>query len=159
MAFSIGSRYLVVRCRSNLKTFCQALVPIPLIPNPNPVQPSSNPNKPKRGLGLTLKSCRPPTTHPPQLLSMKEGSHKKVQKIRMVQNGPPYLSVKKKFRWTARGRTWSSPPSSARTSSILFDTPLSKCQGLTQKPSPWGPTTPLTSPTHQNPPIHPTDNF
>ena len=40
--------------------------------------------------------------------SMKEGSHKKVQKIRMVQNGPPYLSIKKKFRWTARGRTWSS---------------------------------------------------
>ena len=29
--------------------------------------------------------------------SMKEGSHKKVQKIKMVQNGPPYLSVKKKF--------------------------------------------------------------
>ena len=27
--------------------------------------------------------------------SMKEGSHKKVQKIRMVRNGPPYLSVKK----------------------------------------------------------------
>ena len=49
--------------------------------------------------------------------SMKEGSHKKVQKIRMVQNGPPYLSVKKKIRWTARGRTWSSSPSSARTSS------------------------------------------
>merc|ERR1719414_1393468 len=48
---------------------------------------------------------------------MKEGSHKKVQKIRMVQNGPPYLSVEKKFRWTARERTWSSSPSSARTSS------------------------------------------
>ena len=27
---------------------------------------------------------------------MKEGSHKKVQKIRIVQNGPPYLSIKKK---------------------------------------------------------------
>ena len=49
--------------------------------------------------------------------SMKEGSHKKVKKTRIVQNGPPYLSVKKKFRWTARVRTWSSPPSSARTSS------------------------------------------
>ena len=35
----------------------------------------------------------------------------------MIQNGPPYFSVKKKFRWTARGRTWSSSPSSARTSS------------------------------------------
>ena len=30
--------------------------------------------------------------------SMKEGSHKKVQKIRMVRNGPPYLSVKKKIQ-------------------------------------------------------------
>ena len=49
--------------------------------------------------------------------SMKEGSHKKVQKTRMVQNGPPYLSVKKNLRCTARGRTWSSSPSSARTSS------------------------------------------
>merc|ERR1719350_2689627 len=48
---------------------------------------------------------------------MKEGSHKKVQKIRVVQNGPPYLSVKKKFMWTARRRTWSSSPSSARPSS------------------------------------------
>merc|ERR1719384_112689 len=45
---------------------------------------------------------------------MKEGSHKKVQKIRMVQ--PTCLS-KKKFRWIARGRTWSSSPSSAGTSS------------------------------------------
>ena len=39
--------------------YCQALVPNPYVPNPprpnpNPVQPSSNPNKPKRGLGLTL---------------------------------------------------------------------------------------------------------
>merc|ERR1711884_929337 len=64
---------------------------------------------------------------------MKERSHKKIQKIRMVQNGPPYLSVKKKFRWIARVRTWSSPPSSARISSILLDAPFSKCQGLTRK--------------------------
>ena len=81
--------------------------------------------------------------------SMKERSHKKVQKIRMVQNGPPYLSVKKKFRWTARVRTWSSPPSSARTSSILLDAPFSKCQGLTRKY--YGPTiqpTTLTTPTN-----------
>jgi len=40
----------------------------------------------------------------------------------MVQNGPPYLSVKKKIRWTARGRTWSSSPSLART--------LSKHEGV-----------------------------
>ena len=30
--------------------------------------------------------------------SMKEPSHKKVQKIRLVQNDPPYLSVKKRFQ-------------------------------------------------------------
>ena len=24
----------------------------------------------------------------------------------MVQNGQPYLSIKKKIRWTARGKTW-----------------------------------------------------
>ena len=29
---------------------------------------------------------------------MKEGSDKKVQKTRMVQNGPPYLSIKKKIQ-------------------------------------------------------------
>merc|ERR1719158_931602 len=81
--------------------------------------------------------------------SMKEGSHKKVKKTRMVQNGPPYLSVKKKFRWIARVRTWSSPPSSARISSILLDAPFSKCQGLTRKY--YGPTiqpTTLTTPTN-----------
>ena len=67
----------------------------------------------------------------------------------MVQNGLPYLSIKKIFRWTARVRTWSSPPSSARTSSILLDAPFSKCQGLTQKY--YGPTiqpTTLTTPTN-----------
>ena len=31
----------------------------------------------------------------PGILPMKEVPHKKVQKIRMVQNGPPYLSKKK----------------------------------------------------------------
>ena len=79
----------------------------------------------------------------------QENSHKKIQKIRMVQNGPPYLSVKKKFRWIERVRTWSSPPSSARISSILLDAPFSKCQGLTRKY--YGPTiqpTTLTTPTN-----------
>ena len=43
--------------------FCQALVPNPLVPNPprtnsNPVQPGSTQLNP-RGLGMTLKSCRP----------------------------------------------------------------------------------------------------
>ena len=36
--------------------------------------------------------------------SMKEGSHKKVQKIRMVQNGPPYLSVKKKIQVDSKSK-------------------------------------------------------
>ena len=35
----------------------------------------------------------------------------------MVQNGSPYLSVKKNLRWTVRGRSWSSSQSSARISS------------------------------------------
>ena len=62
---------------------------------------------------------------------------------------PPTCPSKKKFRWTARVRTWSSPPSSARTSSILLDAPFSKCQGLTRKY--YGPTiqpTTLTTPTN-----------
>ena len=62
---------------------------------------------------------------------------------------PTCPSKKKKFRWTARVRTWSSPPSSARTSSILLDAPFSKCQGLTRKY--YGPTiqpTTLTTPTN-----------
>ena len=88
--------------------------------------------------------------------SMKEGFHKKVQKIRMVQNGHPYLSIKKKFRWTARGRTGSSPPSSARTSAILLDAPFSKCQGMTRKY--WGPTTQPTTPNHPPKPNQPLIN-
>ena len=49
--------------------------------------------------------------------------------------GPPTPPVQqtKKLRWTAGGRTWSSPASSARTSSILLNAPSSKYQGLTQK--------------------------
>ena len=42
------------------------------------------------------------------------------QKSSENKNGPewsPLLVCQKKFRWTARGRTWSSSPSSARTSS------------------------------------------
>ena len=62
---------------------------------------------------------------------------------------PPTCPSKKKFRWIARVRTWSSPPSSARISSILLDAPFSKCQGLTRKY--YGPTiqpTTLTTPTN-----------
>ena len=82
--------------------------------------------------------------------SMKERSHKKIQKIRMVQNGPPYLSIKK-CRWTARGRTWSSPPSSARTSSILLDAPFSKVQG-------WHKNLGGQPPNLPHPLTHPTEN-
>ena len=69
----------------------------------------------------------------PPSLSMKEGSHKKVQQVRKFQNGPPYLSAKK-VRWTVRRRTLSSPPSSARTSSILLDAPLSKSHQILHAP-------------------------
>ena len=47
--------------------------------------------------GLTLKSCRPPplpTTHyplpTPQLLSIKEGSHTKTQRVKLTQDDPLY---------------------------------------------------------------------
>ena len=43
--------------------------------------------------------------HHPPLLSMKEGSQRKTQRVRKVQNGPPYLSGKN-LRWTTRRRTW-----------------------------------------------------
>ena len=59
---------------------------------------------------------------------------------------PPTCPSKKKFRWIARVRTWSSPPSSARISSILLDAPFSKCQGLTRKY--YGPTIQPTTPTN-----------
>ena len=45
-------------------------------PNPIQVQISSKTQLVRRGLGLTLKCCRPPTTTQ-QLLSMKEGPHHK----------------------------------------------------------------------------------
>jgi len=57
--------------------------------------------------------------------SMKEWFHKKGPKIIMVQNDPPTCLSKKKLRWTARGETWSSSPSSART--------LSKHEGVVQQ--------------------------
>ena len=80
----------------------------------SPQAPSPKPKNPElRGLGLTLKSHGP-------LLSMKEGSHNEPQKVRKVQSGPPYLSSRKNLRCTARGRTWSSPPCSVRTSSVLL---------------------------------------
>ena len=64
---------------SMLKLFstrnCQALVPNPVVPKPNPkpVQPSSKSQKNPRGLGLTLKSYGPPHRH--WLLHIDTGSH------------------------------------------------------------------------------------
>ena len=81
-----------------------------------------------RGLGMTLKCCRPPTTthhnHPITFEYEGEVPQKNLKKYL-------YLSVKKSW-WTARGRTWSGSPCSVRTSSILLVAPcvapLSKCQ-------------------------------
>ena len=41
---------------------------------------------------------------------------------------PLYWPPSKNLRWTARGRTWGSPPFSRRTSTILLFATLSKCQ-------------------------------
>ena len=78
------------------------------VPKPKSPRPSPNPVKPRsqsvpRGLGLTLKSYGPPTHHP-QLLSMKEASNKKTQRVKVTQDDPLYL-FSQKIRWTARGRT------------------------------------------------------
>ena len=48
-----------------------------------------------------------------ELLSMKEASSNKTQRLKVTQYDPLYqLSTK---RWTARGRTWMSPTCSRRT--------------------------------------------
>ena len=44
------------------------------------------------------------------------------------KNLVPNTCLSKKIRWTARGRIWSNPPCSVRSSSILLVGPLSKCQ-------------------------------
>ena len=59
-------------------------------------QPSQTQSKSVlRGLGLTLKSYGPPThpPHPPhpQLLSMKEASNKKTQRVKVTLDDPLYL--------------------------------------------------------------------
>ena len=81
-------------CKKKIRTYLLSS----LSPNPGPNRPQSRikvPQKRKKknlDLGLTLKSHGPPThpTHPthPQLLSMKESSGKKVQKIKVAQNDP-----------------------------------------------------------------------
>ena len=57
--------------------------------------------------GLSLKSYGPPPPHP-QLLSMKEVSNKKTQRVKVTQYDPLYL-LSTKNRWTAKGKKWMSP--------------------------------------------------
>ena len=84
-----------------------------LVVKPRPQTPKPQTQKPKtKGPWADTKISWA------KLLSMKEGSHNEPQKVRKVQSGPPYLSSKKNLRCTARGRTWSSPPCSVRTSSV-----------------------------------------
>ena len=61
------------------------------VPNPKgPAPTQSNPVKnSSKGTGLTLKSYGPPTPPPPhpthsQLLSMKEASNKKTQRVKVI---------------------------------------------------------------------------
>ena len=65
-------------------------------PGPKPLAPNPLVAKPKpRGLGLTLKCCRPPpptTTHHPPTLKHEGVVWQKTQRVRKVKNGPPYLS-------------------------------------------------------------------
>ena len=97
-------------------------------PRPQTPKPQTQKPKTKGPWAYTKISWATTTTTPPQILSMKEGSHNKPQRVRKVQSGPPYLSSKNNLRCTARGRTWSSPPCSMRTSSVLLVASLSKCQ-------------------------------
>ena len=87
-------------------------------------------NQKQRGLGLTLKCCRPPppTTHPPLTFKHEGGVPQQNSKSKKGSECSPLLVQQKNLRWTARGRTCSSPPCSVRTSSILLVESLSKCQ-------------------------------
>ena len=97
---------------------------------PKPIQTQFKTQISPKGTGADTKTLQATTQlhHHRKLLSIKQGSHSKTQRLRKFQNGPPYLSVKNSFRWTVRGRTWSSPPCSVRSSSFLLVIPLSKCQ-------------------------------
>ena len=79
-----------------MTSYCQALVPNPKPSSPqspqthpNLVQPSSKPKLTQRGLGLTLKSCRPPTHHhQPPITFKHEGGVS--QKSSESKNGPEW---------------------------------------------------------------------
>ena len=61
---------------------------------PNPYSPSSwAPPKPSPTQFKTQISPKGATTPCHHLLSMKEGSHNKTQRVKQNQNGPSYLSV------------------------------------------------------------------
>ena len=59
--------------------------------------PKSKPKKRKEEFGLSLKSYWPMATHHPQLLSMKEASDKKTQRLRVTWNYHLHTS-KSKFQ-------------------------------------------------------------
>ena len=122
--------------------FCQAPGPGPgqVQSSPvrsSPVQVQSGPDldldlDKTQGPGLTLKSCRPPPlpTHYPlptrQLLSMKEGSHTKTQRVKLTWNDPLNTSSIKNCRWTMTGSTWGSPPFPRRTKFEKLSSPSPK---------------------------------
>ena len=85
--------------------YCQALVrsPVPLDPIPKP--------KVQFGLGLTLKSHGP---QPPPLTFRGPECAYMVQ-IDALSTPECQEGVQSHSRWTARGRTWGSPPSTKRT--------------------------------------------
>ena len=67
--------------------------PKPPRPNPNQVQPSSKPKLVSSGLGLTLKSCRPPP--PPTTFKHLGGVPQKVSKSKKVSEWSSLLLHKK----------------------------------------------------------------
>ena len=84
----IGDQVVAIGNVCPLQRVLSSPSPQPLSPQSpqSQSQPSSNPNKPKRGLGLTLKFCRPPiTTHRPLTLKHEEGVP---QKSSENKNGP-----------------------------------------------------------------------
>ena len=108
--------------------YCQALAPNPLDPNPKP-----------RGLGLTLKCCRPPhidsgsttqTLAPPtQLLSMNTQTTQH-SKSKNILEWSPLLVQRNKFQVNSeREDRWQSTMFKENIINInLLIAPLSKCQ-------------------------------
>ena len=73
--------------------FLSSPVPKPPRPLPNQVQPSSKPKLVSSGLGLTLKSCRPPP--PPTTFKHLGGVPQKVSKSKKVSEWSSLLCHKK----------------------------------------------------------------